>query len=157
MKDTNRLYDDTRKFHMQMRYYLEQNCLPRYEYIECAEPQARGAWHMHVVMIFVEEEQVPFIPNGTIEKIWLYGFTKIRKLTSVDNVGCYLTAYLSDMELSDAIQKGAVKGDLKAATVTDEHGDKYNGSIVKTKIWQKISEPDISKLFCYATRVTRVK
>ena len=33
----------------------------------------------------------------------------------------------------------------------------YNGSIVKTKIWQKISEPDISKLFCYATRVTKVK
>jgi hypothetical protein len=131
MKDTKRLCDDTRKFHMRMRYYLKQNCFPRYEYIECAEPQARGAWHMHVVMIFVEVEQVPFIPNDTIEKIWSYGFTKIRKLTSVDNVGCYLTAYLSDMELSDAMQKGSVKGDLKATTVTDEHGGKSKKAIVK--------------------------
>ena len=116
---------------MRMRYYLEQNCLPRYEYIECAEPQARGAWHMHVVMVFVKVEQAPFIPNGTIEKIWSYGFTKIRKLTSVDNVGCYLTAYLSDMELSDAMQKGAVKGDLKAATVTDVNGGKSRKAIAK--------------------------
>lgn len=131
MKDTKRLCDDTRKFHMRMRYYLEQNCLPRYEYIECAEPQERGAWHMHVVMIFMEVEQAPFIPNDSIEKIWGYGFTKIRKLTSVDNVGCYLTAYLSDMELSDAMQQGSIKGNLKAATVMDEHGGKSRKAIVK--------------------------
>ena len=116
---------------MRMRYYLAQNCLPRYEYIECAEPQARGAWHMHVVMIFKEEKQTPFIPNDTIEKVWGYGFTKIRKLTSVDNMGCYLTAYLSDMELSDAMQKGTVKGDLKAATVTDGNGGKSRKAVVK--------------------------
>lgn len=79
MKDTKRLYDDTRKFHMRMRYYLKQNCLSHYEYIECAEPQARGAWYMHIVMIFVEVEQAPFIPNETIEKIWSYGFTVVGK------------------------------------------------------------------------------
>jgi hypothetical protein len=131
MKDTKRLYDDTRKFHMRMKYYLKKNSLPCYEYIECAEPQARGAWHMHIVMIFKEEKQAPFIPNNTIEKIWGYGFTKIRKLTNVDNVGCYLTAYLSDMELSNAMQKGSVKGDLKAATVTDKNGGKIRKAIVK--------------------------
>jgi uncharacterized protein (DUF2164 family) len=131
MQDTKRLYGDTRKFHMRMRYYLEQNSLPRYEYIECAEPQARGAWHMHVVMIFTEVGQAPFIPNETIEKLWPFGFTKIRKLTSVDNVGCYLTAYISDIELFDAMQQGTVKGDLKAATVTDENGGKRRKAIVK--------------------------
>ena len=131
MQDTKQLYSDTRKFHMRMRYYLKQNCLPRYEYIECAEPQARGAWHMHVVMVFVKVEQAPFIPNDIVEKVWGYGFTKIRKLTSVDNVGCYLTAYLSDMELSDAMQKGAIKGDLKVATVTEENGSKSSKAIVK--------------------------
>lgn len=131
MKDTKRLYDDTRKFHMRMRYYLKQNCLPRYEYIECAEPQARGSWHTHLVIMFPIEKKSSYIPNGIIERVWGYGFTKIRKLTSVDNVGCYLTAYLSDMELSDAMQKGAVKGDLKAATVTDEQGRKIRKAIVK--------------------------
>ena len=131
MKDTKRLRDDTRKFHMRMRYYLEKSGLPHYEYIECAEPQARGAWHMHIVMIFTEEEKAPFIPNDIIERVWGYGFTKIRKLTSVDNVGCYLTAYLSDLELSDAMQTGSIKGNLQAATVSDEHGGEIRKAIVK--------------------------
>jgi hypothetical protein len=35
------------------------------------------------------------------------------------------------MELSDAMQKGSVKGDLKAVTVKDEHGSKSRKAIVK--------------------------
>lgn len=129
MKDTKRLCDDTRKFHMRMRYYLEKSGLPRYEYIECAEPQARGAWHMHLVMIF--SEKAPFISNEVLSRIWGQGFTKIRKLTSVDNVGCYLTAYLSDLELSDAMQTGSVKGEIKAVIALDEQGQKVQKAVVK--------------------------
>lgn len=131
MQDTEQLCDDVKKFHMRLRYYLKKNGFPNYEFIECAEPQARGAWHMHIIMIFIEAKQAPFIPNDTIEKIWGYGFTKIKHLNDVDNVGLYLTAYLTDMELSDAVQNGSAKGKLKAVMATDEHGNQNRKAIVK--------------------------
>ena len=63
------------------------------------EPQGRGAWHAHLVMIF--DERAPYIDNKDMADIWGHGFTTTKKLEDVDNVGAYLTAYLGDMEMSD--------------------------------------------------------
>lgn len=66
------------------------------------EPQGRGAWHAHMLMIF--DSKAPYIDNDTVmSKIWRHGYTKTKKLDgSVDNLGAYLTAYLGDMELQEA-------------------------------------------------------
>lgn len=42
------------------------------------------------------------IANSELERIWGHGFTKITALDSVDNVGLYLTAYLTDVSLDEA-------------------------------------------------------
>lgn len=131
MKDTKRLYEDAKKFHMRLRYYLRRKGLPSYEYIECCEPQARGSWHMHIVIIFSNVIKSPYIPNDALSEIWGHGFTKIKALKDVDNVGLYLTAYLTDMELSESFQCGNTKGDLKAVTIKDDHGNKLQKAIVK--------------------------
>ena len=94
MTDSKRLYDDFKKFNMRMRYKGY-----KYEYIVCMEPQGRGAWHAHLVMIF--DERAPYIDNKDMADIWGHGFTTTKKLEDVDNVGAYLTAYLGDMEMSD--------------------------------------------------------
>lgn len=96
MQDTKQLYKDFQKFMQKLRYqYKDYNI----EYIVAMEPQARGAWHCHCIIIF--DKVAPFIPNATIEKLWQQGFTKTSKLDDIDNIGAYLTAYLGDMEFTE--------------------------------------------------------
>ena len=99
MTDTERLYTDFSKFNKRLQYYLKKQSLPKYEYIAAMEPQKRGAWHIHLLLIFPTE--APYIPNETLAKIWSFGFVKITSLKDCDNVGAYLTAYLTDLELNE--------------------------------------------------------
>ena len=108
MTDSNRLYEDFRRFWQRFTYYLNKRGLPRAEYITAAEPQGRGAWHLHGLFLF--PDKAPFIPNANMARIWGHGFTKTTNLKGVDNIGLYLTAYLGDMELTEAISAGALHG-----------------------------------------------
>lgn len=98
MTDPRRLMKDFEKFHKRMSYKLSKDGF-KYEYIVCMEPQGRGAWHAHMVMIF--NKTAPYIPNDEMANIWGHGFTTTKKLEDVDNVGAYLTAYLGDMDISE--------------------------------------------------------
>ena len=106
MTDEKKLYKDYEKFVKKLHYHYGD-----FEYIACAEPQERGAWHMHVIMIF---EHKPFIPNAELSALWEHGFTKTTSIEDVDNVGAYLSAYLSDLEIenqtSDSTCKKIIKG-----------------------------------------------
>ena len=98
MTDPRKLMKDFEKFNKRMSYKLFKDGF-KYEYIVCMEPQGRGAWHAHMVMIF--NQKAPYIPNDDMAAIWGHGFTKTKKLEDVDNVGAYLTAYLGDMDMSE--------------------------------------------------------
>jgi hypothetical protein len=98
MTDPKQLYNDFKKFNMRLKHLLSKDGYS-YEYIVCMEPQGRGAWHAHLVMIF--DTQAPYIDNEIMAKTWRHGFTVTKKLDNVDNVGAYLTAYLGDMEVSE--------------------------------------------------------
>lgn len=126
MTDDKRLYSDFKKFIMRMR---SRNYI--FEYIVAMEPQGRGAWHAHLLMIF--DKKAPFIPNNQLEEIWGHGFVKIKALSDIDNIGVYLTAYLGDMELDEAIKNGLSvdKSSVKEVEVLDESGKKIAKSIVK--------------------------
>lgn len=95
MTDPCRLYADFKNFNARLKRHLKV----KYEYIVAMEPQGRGAWHGHVVLIF--DSKAPYIANDVMASIWGNGFTKTKKLDDVDNVGAYLTAYLGDMELEE--------------------------------------------------------
>ena len=69
------------------------------KYIAVAEPQSRGAWHWHLILMFPYPD--PFIPNDVMSELWGHGFTKTVKLCDIDNIGAYLTAYLTDAEQKD--------------------------------------------------------
>ena len=96
MTDSKRLYKDFDKFNKRMKYALSKDG-HKYEYIVCMEPQGRGAWHAHLVMIF--DDKAPYIDNKFMADTWGHGFTTTKKLEDVDNVGAYLTAYLGDMDM----------------------------------------------------------
>lgn len=130
MQNPEKLYDDFRKFNMRLGYYLCNHNLSTHEYIAVAEPQGRGAWHLHVILIF--PKKAPFIANDDLSQLWGHGFTKISSLKNVDNVGLYLTAYLCDMDITDAF--GTVDlgtNGFKEITVTDENGRKRKKAIIK--------------------------
>lgn len=114
MTDTKRLYEDFKKFNMRMRYLLSKDNY-KYEYIVAMEPQGRGAWHAHVLMIF--DCKAPYIDNDIMAKTWGHGFTSTKKLDkNIDNLGAYLTAYLGDMELEEAVHG------VNLSALFDRHG-----------------------------------
>ncbi len=129
MRDPARLYEDYRRFWQRFKYYLHKQGHPPAEYIAAAEPQGRGAWHLHVLFLF--PEKAPFIPNAHMAKIWRHGFTKTKSLKGVDNPGLYLTAYLGDMELTEAITSGTQRGRLVEVEAKDEQGRKHKKAVVK--------------------------
>lgn len=128
MTDTKRLYTDYEEF---VRRHRKR--VGHFEYIVAAEPQGRGAWHMHVVMIF--PGRAPFIPNEDVSADWRQGFVTVKRLDDVDNVGAYLTAYLGDMELNEALNSGMTPSQLtyyKYKEVEfEEDGEKKKKAFVK--------------------------
>lgn len=129
MRDTTRLYEDYRRFWQRFRYYLHKENYPGAEYITAAEPQARGAWHLHGLFLF--PCKAPFIPNADIAKLWGHGFTKTKSLKGIDNPGLYLTAYLGDMELTEAISTGKTHGWITEVDSSDEQGNRKKKAVVK--------------------------
>lgn len=108
--DAARLMVDFNRFMVRLkRAYPEHN----FAYIAVAEPQGRGAWHMHLLLKTNQEEL--YIPDKTIRELWEQGITQTQRLEA-DDVGAYYTAYFTDVlaaeekpgeSLSHRRQKGA--------------------------------------------------
>lgn len=130
MQEPDKLYQDFRKFNMRLKYYLNKNKLPSYEYFLVIEPQGRGSLHGHLLLIF--KDLSPYIENDKLAEIWGHGFVKINSLKNVDNVGAYLSAYLSDMEFNETVFTDKNKiNDLKLIEAIDENGTKQSKAIIK--------------------------
>lgn len=94
MQDSKRLYRDFEVFYKRLKRRY-RDC--EFIYIVAVEPQERGAWHLHLLLKAINKE-VLYIPNDEIAELWGQGFTKTKRLEQVDNVGAYLSAYLTDMD-----------------------------------------------------------
>ena len=102
MRDTEKLYTDFKNFHKRFKRYVQKNYDIGYEYIVCIEAQGRGAFHLHMIAIF--SNPPPFIENVTLAELWGHGFVNIRALNGeIDNLGAYLTAYLTDVDIESGI------------------------------------------------------
>lgn len=129
MTDPKKLYKDFENFNKRLRDQIGS-----YEYITAAEPQGRGAWHLHIVMIF--PGKAPFIDYDTLFKAWKQGtILKVKALDNVDNVGAYLTAYLGDMELKEFEELPEKPEDftptIKEVEFTDDHNELMKKRYVK--------------------------
>lgn len=96
MQDTVRLMKDFEKFWKKLkRRYRETD----FRYITAVEPQERGAWHLHVLVKALNQDWL-YIPKEIIRDLWGHGeIVDVRRLTGkVDNVGAYVSAYLTNTE-----------------------------------------------------------
>lgn len=125
MTDTERLYEDFKAFNRRARKEFGH-----YEYVTAAEPQGRGAWHLHVVMIW--PGKAPYVPNKALSELWGQGFVTVKKIKDVDNVGAYLTAYLGDMELPEMLGNGEIPDGFQIKEVETE--DEKTGKVIKKSI-----------------------
>lgn len=123
MTDPKRLLLDFQHFNRRCRKKYGH-----YEYITAAEPQGRGAWHLHVVLVF--KDTAPYMENSIVADCWKQGFVTVKRLDDVDNVGAYLTAYLGDMELSEC-EVNNKRGNVKEVEFTDENGKKQTKKYIK--------------------------
>ena len=104
MRDRERLYHDFHDFWLRFKRRWGKA-----EYIVVAEPQGRGAWHMHLIAIF--PDRAPYIENSKLRECWGFGFVRVTDVKSknVDNLGAYLSAYLGDVEVGMDSKEGEVK------------------------------------------------
>ena len=121
MTDRERLYHDSKNFHKRLNRYCLRQEIPVPKYFDVVEPQERGAWHIHEILMW--EREAPFIPNCKLEELWRNGFVWIKKVDEhCDNIGAYLTPYLTDLELND--------------DTAHEISDSSDESIVEREIYQ---------------------
>jgi hypothetical protein len=94
MTDYKRLYKDFDRFYKRLRYRFKDI---EFCYISVIEPQERGAWHLHVLLKALNKDYLFIDNDSVISELWGQGFTKTQRLRGVDNVGAYLSSYLTDL------------------------------------------------------------
>ena len=108
MQDSKQLYADFKNFIKRFKYSSSRP----FDYLAVAEPQARGAWHMHVLFRFRGREKA-FVKNAQMASLWGHGFVRVKSMQHVTDIGLYLTAYLGDVELSEDTLELATSGRFK--------------------------------------------
>lgn len=125
MTDTKRLYADYDKFIKRLKYKYKS--LTTLDYLSVVEPQGRGAWHFHVLIRFNDLDKV-YIKSSELQAIWGQGFVKIKSLKDVDNIGAYLSAYLTDLEFTEDKIDVVINEQLK---VVEKDVEGQNKAIIK--------------------------
>lgn len=91
MTDPQRLYYDLQHFTEKMKRKLGE-----IKYITAVEPQGRGAWHAHMLVKQLTSNST-YLTEEMVQEIWPHGWiVDVEPMTSVTNVGAYLSAYLSN-------------------------------------------------------------
>lgn len=94
MQDEKKLYSDFDLFYKNLKYRYKDKY--EFDYIVVAEPQERGAWHLHLMLKTKNDNDILYIDNRVISEIWGKGWTDTQKLKS-DDVGTYYVAYFTDL------------------------------------------------------------
>lgn len=78
-----------RKFNKRLGTYIARN-QAYVQYVAVPEFQKRGAVHYHQVIF-----NLPYIKSSKIADIWRNGFIQVKSIEDVDNIGAYMSKYMS--------------------------------------------------------------
>ncbi len=95
----------------------------RIEFLRVVEPHADGHAHYHVLLRFDDHKKM-YIHSSDLAKIWGEGFTVVHSLKNVDNIGAYVSAYLTDIELTEKTGMDECLSGHKTE-VLEKEGKKY--------------------------------
>lgn len=88
------------------------------EGIRVLEPHASGCWHLHALLKLDGSDSFD-LDKESLEEIWGLGFVDVQRLTDVDNIGAYLSAYLANVEIPEGTSYNGSK------EVVENEGKKY--------------------------------
>ncbi|MBP3597264.1 MAG: replicative protein [Clostridia bacterium] len=89
------------KFIKRLRYKYKNQ---KIDYIYIPEPHEKGDWHIHLLL---KSNFDLYIPNKLLQEIWSHGFVKVNRLENVENIGLYVSAYLTNIKDGEQTKKGA--------------------------------------------------
>ncbi len=87
LKQANYIF---KKFKQRLEYQMKIDI----KYLCVPEFTKKGRVHYHVIFF-----NLPYIKNTTLEMIWGQGFIKINKVDNCDNVGAYVSKYMTEDNL----------------------------------------------------------
>lgn len=96
MTDSKRLYSDLKRLMRRLRRITAKGLA----YIVVIEPQASGSLHAHLLLKTLDHSRL-YLANDVLADAWGQGFVNVRRLRDSDNVGAYLMAYLTDVDLNN--------------------------------------------------------
>ena len=91
--NVNQAYRMLSNFFKRLKRYLKKPP----QYIAVLEFQKRGAIHFHVLM------NIPYIPHKELERLWGHGFVKINQIDDTDNIGAYITKYMTKENMDERL------------------------------------------------------
>jgi len=118
MQDEKQLYSDFDKFIKRLKHNHPDD---KFEYIVIVEPQARGAWHCHLLLKSMNQDDL-YISHEKMEKLWGHGATRTERLKNVDQYGAYFIAYLSNAEITD---DDIEKMNIEENDITEKDGKRF--------------------------------
>lgn len=95
--DVKKANYEFKKFRQRLEYMLET----KLKYVCVVEFQKRGAVHYHILFF-----GLPYVPAEAVREIWGNGYIKLNAIDNVDNVGAYVTKYMSKSMIDDERLRG---------------------------------------------------
>ena len=132
------------------------------EFIRVLEPHEDGHAHYHVLIKFLDHKKI-YIKNSLLNSIWSHGFVTVHSLKNVDNIGAYVSAYLTDIELTEKTAWDLMNDGNKKEIIEKDGKNYIKGGRVRyyptgTQIYNKskgIVEPERLKMkYAEAKKIT---
>lgn len=68
-----------------------------FQYVCVIEFQERGAVHFHLLC------NLPYVDVNALARVWGHGFIKLNRIDNVDNVGAYVTKYMTKENMDERL------------------------------------------------------
>lgn len=148
MQDVQRLQYDLQKFMSKVK-----RALGEIKYLSAVEPQQRGAWHAHLLVKQMTAHRT-YWPAEEIAEAWQHGFVHVQRLEDCDNVGAYLSAYLSNVPEVDQQQRPLQDVPKKVIKGARLHWYKKGTHIYRAS--QNLERPIVKKIRPYSSEHRRI-
>lgn len=133
---TKEANDHWMKFIKRLNYNIFKSKKAVLKYSVVVEFQKRGAVHYHAIFY-----NLPFVDASKLSDIWGHGFIKINRIDNVDNIGAYVTKYLSKNKgqgLEEKKSNFSSRGLIQPKEITDK--EKVAGILESLPLNTKVFE-----------------
>lgn len=130
MKDIEQADKDFKNFIKRFKYHFDITDL---KYIAVREFQKRGAIHFHLICdwnkYFSDESEIRKFERLLGKEIWKQGFVDIKQTSHIDNIGAYISKYMTKNVSVEFFKNKKIylcsKGLKKSIKLTGEEAEKY--------------------------------